>query len=276
MKKFSIILTMLMLVSTIACQENKGTTNGDSKDRIAKPEKLSDRFGYLVGSTMGQNFKRDSIYDANYEYILQGIKDVLEDNELLLTPEELDSTNGEIQIIINERNQRQMLAKRQFTEANKEESFKFLEENKKKKGVVTMPSGLQYKVINKGAGYSPRDGDYLKVHVVGRILNGKEFDNSYKRNEPINLQLSQDKVVRCWYEALTKMKKRSKWIIYSPAELAFGEEGMQDIPANKAIIFELELLDFQLDPYDPDNPMGLPPGNPDQMESQSDTFKFGK
>jgi FKBP-type peptidyl-prolyl cis-trans isomerase FkpA len=124
------------------------------------------------------------------------------------------------------------------------EGEKFLMENKTKEGVVTTSSGLQYKVVTEGLGKKPRAWETVKVHYRGTLINGTEFDSSYKRNEPISFPLNQ--VISGWTEGLQLMSIGSKYILYIPSNLAYGSRGAgSDIPPDSALIFEVELLDIK-------------------------------
>lgn len=127
--------------------------------------------------------------------------------------------------------------------ANRDAGKKFLEENAQKEGVITLPSGLQYKVLVKGEGEVPTRSDKVKVHYEGRLLDGTVFDSSYKRNEPSEFTPTQ--VIKGWTEALTMMPVGSKWQLYIPYELAYGERGAgEDIKPYSTLIFDVELLDI--------------------------------
>lgn len=127
--------------------------------------------------------------------------------------------------------------------ANRDAGKKFLEENAQKEGVITLPSGLQYKVLVKGEGEVPTRSDKVKVHYEGRLLDGTVFDSSYKRNEPSEFTPTQ--VIKGWTEALTMMPVGSKWQLYIPYELAYGERGAgEDIKPYSTLIFDIELLDI--------------------------------
>ena len=127
--------------------------------------------------------------------------------------------------------------------ANKEAGVKFLEENKKKEGVVTTPSGLQYKIITKGTGAIPADSSKVKVNYKGTLIDGTEFDSSYKRNEPTEFFANQ--VIKGWTEALTMMPVGSKWELYIPQELAYGASDRNpQIKPFSTLVFEVELLDI--------------------------------
>lgn len=117
----------------------------------------------------------------------------------------------------------------------------FLKENAAKEGVKTLPSGLQYKVIKEGEGKSPKATDTVSVHYKGTLIDGKEFDSSYKRGEPAEFPVN--RVIKGWTEALQLMKEGSKWMLYIPSNLAYGERGAgADIGPNETLIFEVELL----------------------------------
>lgn len=131
---------------------------------------------------------------------------------------------------------------KQFAE-NKAAGAKFLEENKGKEGVVTTPSGLQYKVLTQGTGVIPADTSKVKVHYRGTLIDGTEFDSSYKRNEPTTFAANQ--VIKGWTEALTMMPVGSKWMVYVPEDLAYGARNSGTIKPYSTLIFEVELLDIE-------------------------------
>lgn len=131
----------------------------------------------------------------------------------------------------------------QDAQQNLEEGEAFLEENKTKEGVVTLDSGLQYKIIEPGQGESPTPSDVVTVHYAGRLLDGTEFDSSYKRNEPISFPVTG--VIPGWTEALQLMKKGAKWELYIPSHLAYGPQGGGPIPPNATLLFDVELIDFE-------------------------------
>src|SRR4051812_36403727 len=122
---------------------------------------------------------------------------------------------------------------------NKAEGEAFLNQNKKNKGVVTLADGLQYKIMKKGTGPKPTDSDVVTVNYAGTLINGTEFDSSYKRHEPASFPVGG--VIAGWTEALKMMKVGSKWKLFIPANLAYGERGNRGIPPNSTLIFEVEL-----------------------------------
>jgi len=132
------------------------------------------------------------------------------------------------------------------TKKNLETSQAFLDANKKKEGVVTLPSGLQYKVVTEGSGKQPKSSDSVVAHYRGTLINGNEFDSSYKRNEPATFPVAG--VIKGWQEALPLMKEGSKWQVYIPPELAYGARGAGNIIGpNEALIFDIELLSIKSD-----------------------------
>jgi len=139
--------------------------------------------------------------------------------------------------------QKQEEKRRQDGVVNLQQAEEFLAANKTKSGVVTTESGLQYKILQKGAGSSPSAASTVKVHYRGELLNGDVFDSSYERNEPIEFQA--DRVIPGWTEALQLMNAGSKWVLYIPPSLAYGEQGAGGrIGPNQALIFEVELISF--------------------------------
>ena len=125
-------------------------------------------------------------------------------------------------------------------DANKKEGDAFLAANAKKPGVVTLPSGLQYRVIKDGSGTSPKVSDVATVHYEGKLVNGTVFDSSYKRGEPAQFQPRN--VIKGWTEALQLMKTGSEWELFIPPDLAYGPQGRPSIPPNSTLIFKVELI----------------------------------
>jgi FKBP-type peptidyl-prolyl cis-trans isomerase FklB len=164
--------------------------------------------------------------------IKKAYDDVYNNKTLLITPQQCDMT-------IQQKLQEFMTKK---ISAEKEAGTKFLEENKKKPGIVTLPDGLQYEIITKGTGAVPTAADTIKANYAGALLNGQEFDNSYKRNEPLEIPVSG--VIRGWTEALQLMPVGSKWKLYIPSDLAYGHRGAGAIPGGATLVFTIELLDI--------------------------------
>jgi FKBP-type peptidyl-prolyl cis-trans isomerase FklB len=192
-----------------------------------------DKLSYTIGVSSGINLKRQSI-DVDPDIMAKGLKDSFSGGKFLLTDEEM----REVMMTL----QKEMAAKQlvAMVENNKKDGEAFLAENKKKEGVTTLPSGLQYRVLREGKGKSPKQTDTVVVHYRGTLLNGTEFDSSYKRNEPAGIKL--DSVIKGWKEALPLMKEGAKWELVIPSEMAYGESGNRFIEPNSTLIFEVELI----------------------------------
>jgi FKBP-type peptidyl-prolyl cis-trans isomerase FklB len=195
---------------------------------------------YGIGLDIGKNFKQE-FPEVDVEAMVLGFRDALSGTKQAVDEKELTQVMTEFQ--------KEMMAKRAdrmaaVGEKNKKEGEAFLAENKKKEGVVTLPSGLQYKIIKAGTGPKPKKENTVKCNYRGTLLDGKEFDSSYKRGEPTEFSLVQ--VIPGWTEALLLMPTGSKWELYIPANLGWGERGTgADIGPNATVIFEIELLSFK-------------------------------
>ena len=197
-----------------------------------------EKVSYSLGVNIGKSMKRDSI-DVSPDLLAQGIKDGLTGAKTLLTDEEMAGTLTTLQQnVVTKRTE----ARKALGEKNLKEGEQFLAENAKKEGVVTQSSGLQYKIITDGTGKKAKSTDTVTVHYRGTLIDGTEFDSSYKRNEPATFPLQN--VMPGWAEGVSLMKVGSKWQLFIPSKLAYGEEGAGDvIGPNATLIFEVELLD---------------------------------
>jgi FKBP-type peptidyl-prolyl cis-trans isomerase FklB len=205
-----------------------------AEDMTLKSQK--DKVSYTIGIQSGNNLKQQFI-DIDPDIMAKGIKDSLSGGKLLLTDQEMREVMTAFQ---KEMAIKQMSQLEAMAEKNKKEGDTFLAENKKKEGVKTLPSGLQYQVLREAKGKSPKPTDTVVVHYRGTRLNGSEFDSSYQRNEPATIKL--DSVIRGWREALPLMKEGAKWQLFIPPDLAYGEKGAGPIEPNSVIIFEVELI----------------------------------
>jgi len=196
-----------------------------------------DKLSYAIGMDMGGSLKRNSI-DVDIDALVKGLKDALAGGKMMMTEQEQRETLMAFQKEFQVKQQEKMKA---LAETNKKEGEAFLAENKKKKGVKTLPSGLQYKIITEGKGASPKETDTVTVNYRGTLIDGTEFDSSYKRNEPATFPVKG--VIRGWTEALQLMKEGAKWQLFIPSDLAYGERGAGGtIGPNATLIFEVELL----------------------------------
>jgi FKBP-type peptidyl-prolyl cis-trans isomerase len=198
---------------------------------------------YSVGYQFGQNLKKLET-DLDAEVLSAAIRDALSGKESRLSDEEMRAAVASLQ----EKTVAAMQASiKEKAQKNLAEGEKFLAENKTKEGVKTTDSGLQYKVLEEGEGPTPKAGDTVTVHYRGTFVDGTEFDSSYQRGEPATFPLTG--VIPGWTEALQLMKKGSKWVLYIPADLAYGERGAGNrIPPNSTLIFEVEMIAYQETP----------------------------
>ncbi|WP_432821761.1 FKBP-type peptidyl-prolyl cis-trans isomerase N-terminal domain-containing protein [Trichloromonas sp.] len=219
-----------------------GCTAEEKKVEVKKVELTSskDKVSYGIGMSIGRDFSRQEL-DIDPDILAQGIKDMLAGGQTLMTEEEAQTTLMEFQ--------QEMMAKQEtegkvLAEKNQQEGEAFLAENAKKEGVVTLPSGLQYKVLTEGAGKTPGKEDTVTVNYRGTLINGEEFDSSYQRGEPATFPVGG--VIAGWTEALQLMKEGAKWQLVIPASLAYGERGAGPvISPNSTLVFEVELISIQ-------------------------------
>ena len=192
---------------------------------------------YSMGADIGKRLKSQSI-DVNADSFSLGLKDALSGGKMLLTEEEIRESLSSLQ---KELMEKQAEKNRLLGEKNKTEGEAFLAENKKKEGVITLPSGLQYKVIKEGTGKQPSADATVETNYRGTLIDGTEFDSSYKRGQPATFPVNG--VIQGWTEALQLMKEGAKWQLFVPASLAYGERGAGNvIGPNATLIFEVELI----------------------------------
>ena len=205
-----------------------------------RKEKFSYALGMNIGNGLGANLKKQSVeVDANL--VAQGLKDSMGDGKTRLTEDEAKAVLTEVQ---NEVRQQQQGKAKEAADKNKTEGETFLTTNKSKDGVVTLPSGLQYKILTEGTGAKPTAADTVVCNYRGTLLDGTEFDSSYKRGQPATFPVGG--VIKGWTEALQLMPTGSKWQLFIPANLAYGEKGAGgDIGPGATLIFEVELISIQ-------------------------------
>ena len=202
----------------------------------SQKEKLS----YALGMDLGNQFRMQST-DVDPALLFQGLKDALAGGKTLLTEEE---ARAAIAVLQNELAKKQAEAAKILAEKNKREGEAFLAANKGKEGVVLLPSGLQYKILKQGEGAKPTADDPVVCHDRGNLVDGTEFDSSYKRNQPATFAVKG--IIKGWTEALQLMTVGSKWQLWIPAELAYGERARSNIIGpNSTLIFEVELISIQ-------------------------------
>jgi len=229
--RLALALAGLLLLQPVCNAEQKASPSKDSQ----KPQETRDKVSYSIGADIGNNLKRSDL-DLNADFLTRGIKDAFA-GKTVLTDEEMKATLQAFQTEM----QAKMAAKQKAAgEKNKADSDKFLEENKKKEGIVTTASGLQYKIIKAGDGPKPKPSDTVSVNYRGTLIDGKEFDKS---KEPVTFQV--EGVIPGWVEALQLMPVGSKWQLFIPPALAYGEQAPPMIGPNQALVFEVELLEIK-------------------------------
>jgi len=192
-----------------------------------------EKVSYALGLSLGNNLLSSGVSSLDYAKLAKGIQDVMEQNQPEISYEEAQAVINEffeqLQTIVGGQAQSEGLA--------------FLEENAKRAGVVTLPSGLQYEILTQGTGATPKATDQVKVHYHGLLIDGTVFDSSVRRGEPATFGVTQ--VISGWVEALQLMPIGSKWKLFIPSDLAYGAQGAgQAIAPHTTLIFEVELLDI--------------------------------
>ncbi len=225
--RYSVMAFLCTVVLAFGCTSEKGPRLKDENDRV----------NYSLGHQIGGDFKQQGV-EIRPELVVKGIQDALSGAEPLMTREEMDKTLMELKKKIVTAQREEL---RHAAEENLAKGKEFLAENAKKEGVKTLPSGLQYKIIQEGSGASPKATDTVTVHYRGTLIDGTEFDSSYSRGKPATFRV--DRVIRGWTEALQMMKEGAKWELFIPPELAYGDRGAGPrIGPSSTLVFEVELL----------------------------------
>jgi FKBP-type peptidyl-prolyl cis-trans isomerase FklB len=227
--KLIVVLGILFLASQVSAEEKLVLKN--------QKDKVSYSIGLNIGRNLANDLKKQSI-DIDPNILVKGIQDALAGAKPLLTDQEIQETMVAFQ--------KEMMAKwEEIGKKNKAEGEAFLAENKKKEGVKTLPSGLQYKVIKAGTGKKPKADDSVTANYRGTLIDGTEFDSSYKRGQPATFPVSGG-IIPGWTEALQLMEEGAKWQLFIPSNLAYGERGTGGIIGpNAALIFEIELVSIK-------------------------------
>ncbi len=208
-----------------------------------------DKLSYALGMNLGSNLHKEKV-EVDPAIVLRGLKDALAAGKMLLTEDEARATLTQLQTEVRSKQQEKMKV---AGELNKKEGVEFLAANKSKEGVVILPSGLQYKILTEGTGPKPTASDTVVCNYRGTLISGAEFDSSYKRGQPASFPVNG--VIKGWTEALQLMPVGSKWQLFVPAELGYGDRGAgADIGPGATLIFEVELLSIQ----GKDKPEGAP------------------
>jgi len=237
MSSKNIILILVLSFCVIGSTDAQKRKKGKKKAKSAAVEAVKpalDSVAYSFGVMIGQNFKQDGIKDLDARSLAKGIRDVLNNNNLQISENEA----------VNLANQFRKEQKQKIAMENLEKGKAFLAANAKKDGVVTLPSGLQYKIVKEGNGPIPTAADKVKTHYHGMLIDGTVFDSSVDRGEPITFPVGG--VIKGWQEALQLMPVGSKWQVYIPSDLAYGTRGAGEaIKPNATLIFDVELLNIE-------------------------------
>jgi FKBP-type peptidyl-prolyl cis-trans isomerase FklB len=242
--------------ATPSAKPRQGTTTTThhtaSKPLVLTTEK--DKQSYAIGLNVGRSLHRDDV-KVDPKIVLQGLQDALAGGKVLLTDEQINTVMTDLK---NQVRQQQEAKLEAAAVNNKKEGTAFLAANASKPGVVTLPSGLQYKVLVAGNGPKPTATDSVLCNYRGRLLDNTEFDSSYKRGQPATFPVTG--VIKGWTEALQLMPVGSKWQLFIPADLAYGERGRSPIEPNSTLVFDLELLSIK--PKDQPSPAPAPSATP--------------
>lgn len=234
MKKLSLILLTLLCVTVVYAQKNKKEKKSKSKVEVVVPKSLTEITSYALGVNIADGLKQNSEQlgiTVDWEWIVRGLREAA-DGKSQFDSAKMSEAFAKLDSLVKEN--RDIKARKQK---------EFLEENKKKAGVITTPSGLQYEVITLGTGDKPTLESNVEVNYEGKTIDGKVFDSSYERGTTTSFKLSN--VISGWQEGLQLMPVGSKFRFYIPSELAYGERGAgNDIEPNATLIFEVELLNI--------------------------------
>ncbi len=227
-----VLITAAGLALAITLSAADSNTTGPLKDQ-------KDKVSYGYGMQIGSGLKRQGI-DINPDLLAAGLKAALAGEKTLITEEEAREAMMAMQ---KEMQAKRMEKQKVEGEENKKKGDQFLADNKKKEGVKTTASGLQYQVVTMGKGPKPKADDTVSTHYRGTLIDGTEFDSSYKRGEPAKFPVNG--VIKGWTEALQMMPVGSKWKLFIPGDLAYGPSGRPGIPPNATLIFDIELLSIE-------------------------------
>ena len=226
---YSLLATVA--ISFSACAQNQGNNESGSSGEL---KSKIDSVSYFLGSSIGENMKSQDMGEMNIDAYIRGLRDAMEGDSIMI-----DKQAGQMMVRTYMKDKQDQAA-----EGNLKEAEDFLAENKKKEGVKTTDSGLQYKVLKEGDGPKPSKDDRVEAHYEGTLPDGTVFDSSYERGKPFTTPVG--RVIPGWTEVLQMMPVGSKYRIWLHPDLAYGKRGAgQDIGPNQLLIFEMELLDIK-------------------------------
>ncbi|HLW54286.1 MAG TPA: FKBP-type peptidyl-prolyl cis-trans isomerase [Candidatus Angelobacter sp.] len=257
MRKIAAVMLILMATAAILAAQGQPASKAPvpnapaPKTPAAQPDNSvfknqKDKVSYAIGLDVGGTLRKQSI-EVDPDVFIKGLKDALAGSKPQMSDEEIRATMTQLQTDMRARQEAKL---KQAGEANKKEGDAFLAANKTKEGVVTLPNGLQYKILTPGTGPKPTLSDTVVCNYKGTFINGTEFDSSYKRNEPATFSLGG--VIKGWTEALQLMPVGSKWELFIPPDLAYGATGKGPIGPETTLIFEVELVSIEQKKATPD------------------------
>ncbi len=256
---FSFCCSLIAVTSVFAQEEKtpRTKTNNESKEPVIKTasglelKTYIDKASYGIGMNVGRSLAKEPV-KMNVEAFIEGLKNAISEKKSVLTDEDLQKAF----IAFRNESQKRLIAKRVAKKAKQiakdkaefeqdgadlyPKAYKYLQENKKKKGVVVTKSGLQYEVLKSGKGATPTVNDNITAHYEGKLIDGKKFDSSYDRGQPATFPVSG--VISGWTEVLQLMKEGDKWRVTIPPYIAYGKQGTGGIPKNAVLVFEMELI----------------------------------
>ncbi len=237
--------TLALAVAGVLGSSVSGILAQDSAEMKleSREDKISYSIGVNIGNDIKRSFERQGV-EVTPAILAKGIQDALSDSDKLMTDQEIMELLTAFQQEMREKMAAKTAQKSESADANKAAGEAFLAKNRKKEGVVSLPSGLQYEVVEAGSGKSPSATDTVVVHYKGTLIDGKEFDSSYKRGQPATFPVNG--VIKGWTEALQLMKEGAKWKLYIPSDLAYGSRGAgSDIGPNSTLVFDVELIEVK-------------------------------
>jgi FKBP-type peptidyl-prolyl cis-trans isomerase len=252
-------LALMMVANTAWAQDEPAAAKADSPaspagqtDTQADPAKdpelkaAIDRASYFYGMQVGMDLAQRGFNDMDPDQIARGIHDVLSGSQPRFSQTQIHEAMIRYQQYLKKKQEEYNRALRDIGQRNQMQGTAFLADNAKRDQVTVLPSGLQYEVIKQADGPSPEPGDTVTAHYTGTLINGKEFDSSHRRGEPLTIAL--DNVIEAWQEALPMMSVGSKWKLYVPPKLGYKDSLRGPGGPNSTLIFEIELLDFKPTP----------------------------
>ncbi len=226
----SLLLLLLLVFAFVSCSGERSSITKKS----LKEDK--DKISYTIGYDLGKKFTSDDI-EINLKAFFKGIEDAVDKKDSFFEDSEMKKLMSEFRKDLMKKKRKK---RDELTVKNLKEGEEFLKQNKTADGVITLPSGLQYKIIKEGTGVRPKATDRVVVNYRGTTLDGKEFDSSYKRGRPATFGLNQ--IIKGWSEALKLMKTGSKWKLFIPSKIAYGSKGDRNMGSNATLLFDIELL----------------------------------